>query len=334
MLQQTQVKTVIPYWERWMQQLPDIAALAAASAEKVHKLWEGLGYYSRARNLQRAARFIVHERGGSFPSTPEGILELPGVGRYTAGAISSIAFGHAQPAVDGNVIRVLTRVFRLKGNPKDKAVNERVWGLAARLVKAASASASVAMSFGQRSERAVAHTSGASALNQSLMELGATICNPREPRCEECPIRTYCRALKSNTVHRYPMLQERPTPTARYFIALLVQDADKVLAVRRPQGVVNEHLWELPNMEVTLETKPLAAAREILGCRVRRVEHLQTVRHSITRYRMRLDIYAAVPEMSEGLPGRWLTAAELEAAAFTGAHRRALRILTPAGGLR
>ena len=137
MLQQTQVKTVIPYWERWMRELPDIAALAAAPEQRVLKLWEGLGYYTRVRNLQKAAQQIVAEHAGQFPRDFDAVLALPGVGRYTAGAITSIAFNAPAPILDGNVIRVLTRLFDIRENPRDKPTNDLLWHLATQLVQAA-----------------------------------------------------------------------------------------------------------------------------------------------------------------------------------------------------
>src|SRR5437868_2047191 len=134
MLQQTQVKTVLPYWERWMRSLPDIESLAKARMETIHKLWEGLGYYTRVRNLQKAAQVIMEIHGGKFPRDFEAVLALPGIGRYTAGAICSIAFNQPTPILDGNVIRVLTRVFGIAENPKEKGANAKLWDLAEKLV--------------------------------------------------------------------------------------------------------------------------------------------------------------------------------------------------------
>src|SRR6185295_14716870 len=137
MLQQTQVKTVIPYWERWMRELPTIQSAAKASPAKLHKLWEGLGYYTRVRNLQKAAQQIIAEHEGTFPQTFDDILALPGIGRYTAGAIASIAFNQPHPILDGNVIRVLTRIFGIRENPREKKTNAKLWRIAHELVKAA-----------------------------------------------------------------------------------------------------------------------------------------------------------------------------------------------------
>src|SRR5438552_2719593 len=157
MLQQTQVKTVLPYWERWMQALPDIESLAKARTETIHKLWEGLGYYTRVRNLQKAAQVIMEIHGGRFPRDFEAVLALPGIGRYTAGAICSIAFNQPKPILDGNVIRVLTRLFGIGGNPRETQVRSKLWEIAHELVVEAAQTPAL--------------------LNQSLMELGALICS-------------------------------------------------------------------------------------------------------------------------------------------------------------
>ena len=187
MLQQTQIKTVIPYWERWMKHLPTVTSLATADDQHVLKLWEGLGYYTRARNLQKAARLICEKHSAIFPRAFDDILALPGVGRYTAGAIASIAYGDLAPIIDGNVIRVLSRQFVLEGDPKSPANQTRLWNLSTQLVTA---------------------SNSPSALNQGLMELGATICTPREPQCPGCPIRRTCAALRLTRVHDFPQLPE------------------------------------------------------------------------------------------------------------------------------
>jgi len=198
MLQQTQVKTVMPYWDRWMRELPTIASLAKASPAKIHKLWEGLGYYTRVRNLQKAAQFIEQSHRGKFPEKFDDVLALSGIGRYTAGAICSIAFNQPTPILDGNVIRVLTRVFGIKENPRGKSANPHLWNLAEQLVIHAS--------------RFTFHAHPCSHLNQSLMELGALICTPREPKCLVCPISKHCFAFQNNRVSGFPNLEKRAAP--------------------------------------------------------------------------------------------------------------------------
>src|SRR6516162_2598609 len=206
MLQQTQVKTVIPYWERWLRELPTIKSVANASPDKIHKLWEGLGYYTRARNLQKAAKQIVEKHGGQFPQNFDDVLALPGIGRYTAGAICSIAFNQPMPILDGNVIRVLTRIFGIGKNPREKAINAKLWDLAEQLVLAAAAHPIHAEQSSQpkdpessvpnRKSQIANRKSQCSHLNQSLMELGALVCTARGPHCELCPVASHCSARR------------------------------------------------------------------------------------------------------------------------------------------
>ena len=172
MLQQTRVETVIPYFDRFVRAFPTIEALAAAPLDDVLKLWEGLGYYSRARNLQRAARVIVEERNGVMPSEVEDLLELPGIGRYTAGAIASIAFRRAAPVLDGNVIRVYARLLDLDDDIGQSATREKLWRIAEEWLPAGAAGE----------------------YNQALMELGQRLCRPKNPLCEKCPLQAHCRA--------------------------------------------------------------------------------------------------------------------------------------------
>jgi len=320
MLQQTQVKTVIPYWERWMRELPDIASLAKAPPERIHKLWEGLGYYTRVRNLQKAAQQLVRENEGRFPTTFDTVLALSGIGRYTAGAITSIAFNQPSPILDGNVIRVLTRLYGIEENPKDKATNAQLWNLAQDLVLAAK---SVLLS-------PLPLSGPCSALKQSPLELGALICTPKQPRCEVCPLRKPCVARATNRVDALPNLGKRAAVTYRRFIAFLARRGDQWLVQQRPAGVVNAHLWEFPNAEVEANTSDLAAhAAKLLGARPAQLNPLVMIKHSITRYRISLEAYLVTTAKSASATAasRWLTVEELDALAFTSAHRKILTAL-------
>ena len=286
MLQQTQVKTVIPYWERWMRELPTIQSLAKARADKIHKLWESLGYYTRVRNLQKAAQQIVAQHDGKFPRDFDDILALPGVGRYTAGAIASIAFNEPQPILDGNVIRVLTRVFGIAENPREKSTNEKLWQLANNLVTTASGHAT-------RNTQPVSH------LNQSLMELGALICTPKQPKCLLCPVRPDCIAYRTGRVEQLPNLGPRAAATSRRFVAFVVHDRGRYLVRQRPVGGVNAQLWEFPNLETSAadaELPKLATAE--LGLKISSLEKLCSFKHSITRYRISLDVFVAASRKS------------------------------------
>jgi len=303
MLQQTQVKTVIPFWERWLRELPTIEAAAKASPDKLHKLWEGLGYYTRVRNLQKAAQVICNAHGGVFPRKYEDVLALPGIGRYTAGAICSIAFNEPTPILDGNVMRVLTRVFGIAENPREKTTNARLWELAAELV---------------------AHTKDCSALNQSLMELGALVCTPRNAQCLLCPLRKVCVACRDGRVEELPNLGERTKATARRFMAFAIERNGKFLVRQRPAGVVNAHLWEFPNVEVHGNNLHADAvfAHEFGGA-AGELSPLVTVKHSITRYRITLEAFKVrAPAIRPPQGAIWKSPAQIQALAFTAAHKR------------
>jgi A/G-specific adenine glycosylase len=342
MLQQTQVKTVIPFWERWMRELPTIEAAAKASPAKIHKLWEGLGYYTRVRNLQKAAQQIVKSgkrnppspRSGAteaesensvcqFPERFEEILALPGIGRYTAGAICSIAFSQPTPILDGNVIRVLTRIFGMAGNPKEKETNARLWQLASELVSLAKTQRTPSLktfaNFAPSRE-----DNSCSFLNQSLMELGALVCTPRNPQCGICPARKLCVAIRENRVDQLPNLGRRETATARHFMAFVVEQNGRFLVRQRPASVVNAHLWEFPNAEITdAKSNPKSAAKGIFGTAPVRIEPLSTVKHSITRYRITLEAcHVQFRKRPRPRDGVWKSPAQMRRLAFTAAHKK------------
>jgi A/G-specific adenine glycosylase len=306
MLQQTLVATVIPYWKRWLKELPSIRSLANAKEDRVLKLWEGLGYYRRARNLQKGAQTILTQFGGRFPRTLPEVLQLPGVGRYTAGAICSIAFNQPAPIVDGNVIRVLTRVYGIGADPKEKPTNERIWSLAEELVRNAGSA--------QR-----ANERNCSDFNQALMELGAMVCSPTNPACHACPLRRTCVAKRDGRQAQLPNLRKNAAATPRKFKAFVVESSGRFLIRRRPQEVVNGGFWEFPNYEPEAEAAPnLPAHGEPAS--------LCVVRHSITRYRITVEAVHA----KAAKPGRarkneaWKTIEELDQLALTSAHRKIL----------
>jgi A/G-specific adenine glycosylase len=388
MLQQTQVKTVIPYWERWLRELPTIESLAHASAAKIHKLWEGLGYYTRVRNMHKAAQQIIdscRRRGEEarsknrqsaignrqsksepsdvgcykFPDTFDAVLALPGIGRYTAGAICSIAFNQPTPILDGNVIRVLTRIHGIKTDPREKQTNAQLWELAEELVKAASEQENSAPNkshekfpplpgerAGVRASVKTKTSNACSHLNQSLMELGALICTPRSPNCAACPVQKLCVAHKENLQDQLPNLGKREAATERRFLAFVVERDGKFLVRQRPEGIVNAHLWEFPNVEVPgtssshrkvpdSNSKQHAGKMPALpdgGFRPTSPKPLCTIKHSITRYRITLQAWRAelarnTPDRRSALQGEWRTLAQLHQLAFTSAHKKILRSL-------
>lgn len=238
MLQQTRVSAVLPYYKRFMDALPDIAALAAAEEGTLMKLWEGLGYYNRARNLQKAAQMVMAEYGGTFPEEYEQILLLPGVGEYTAGAIASIAFGKQVSAVDGNVLRVLARITGDEGDVLDAKVKKR---------------------FRDCLEQ-VLPESRCGDFNQALMELGAMVCLPNgAPRCEECPAASFCTARREDSWKNLPVKRKK-TPRRKEEKTVFVLLSEKGMALRRrPEQGLLAGLWEFPNVEGTLEEDGAAA---------------------------------------------------------------------------
>jgi len=346
MLQQTQVKTVLPYWQRWMRTVPTIRALARAKPEELHKLWEGLGYYTRVRNMQNAARLIIENHGGLFPRQFEDVLELPGIGRYTAGAICSIAFGEPKPVLDGNVIRVLTRVFGIDGDPKEKKVNASLWQLSEDLVRHAGGCqgrARVLTPFLQEAPRLERKSNGslrdpptraeaniehpASSFNQALMELGALVCTPRHPRCESCPVASLCAAFQENRVDELPALKPRPAASLRRFAAFVVERRGRILVRQRSAGVLNAHLWEFPNIELKRHrTDMRTSIRELLGENPRTLQRLCAIKHTITRYRITLDAYSVtgVGRIARRGGFSWLSRGELKHRAFASAHGKIL----------
>ena len=354
MLQQTQVKTVIPYWERWMRQLPTIKAAANTNPDKIHKLWEGLGYYTRVRNLQKAARQIIEKHSGRFPQNLDDILALPGIGRYTAGAICSIAFNQPVPILDGNVIRVLTRIFGIGENPRERKTNAKLWQLAGKLVVHAKTQRSpikgrdsavrpdircrdACPDAAARRPYQNSPNVSCSFLNQSLMELGALVCTPRNPQCGICPVKELCVAFRENRVGELPNPGKRTATTARQFIAFVVERHGRFLVRQRPAGIVNAHLWEFPNVEcVKGEADAKQIFKTMFGVKPPGIRPLCIVKHSITRYRITLEAFhvsfegrsSTTPKISgtRGASpseiGIWLSPAKLDLLALTSAHRK------------
>jgi A/G-specific adenine glycosylase len=330
MLQQTQVKTVLRYWDRWMEALPTIEALANAPQQTIHKLWEGLGYYTRVRNMQRCAWAIQEKHGGKFPRKFEEVLELPGIGRYTAGAICSIVFNQPTAILDGNVTRVLCRLFGVGGDPRQKETNAWLWKLAEELVNEAGnlrRNPDKKQSKIEEEEEKEDEVSYGE-LNQSLMELGALVCTPRQPLCQECPVIRHCVGNRQGLVEQLPVRVARPTITRRRFLAFVIEKRGKYLVRQRPAGVVNAHLWEFPNIEVNgMKVSASRAARKLLGGTQSKPRRLCRINHSITRYRISMDVFRTSQHSNAGgkVNGRWLKAGELSRLPFSSAHKKIIQ---------
>jgi len=309
MLQQTQVRTVIPYFQSWMQRFPDVTALANADESEVLHAWQGLGYYSRARNLRRAAQEMLRVHDGRVPERVSELIALPGIGPYSAGAIASIAYGHAEPLVDGNVIRVLARLFALRGDPNRAPLKTQLWELARQLVPR--------------------QTPGD--FNQALMELGATVCTPRSPRCDACPLASECSALQQQLVDVVPELPARAKPTAVHVVAAIASRGDRVLVTRLLADAPRwAGMWLFPNAEVGAGETPEAAVAHALqscaGLTALPTGLLCVVRHTVTRFRITLDAYRmgtprGVAKALTVAEVAWKRPNELAALAMPKAHR-------------
>ena len=303
MLQQTQVATVIPYFDRFMQRFADVVALADAPVDEVLHLWTGLGYYARARNLHKAARRVRDEFGGVFPQTFDAIASLPGIGRSTAGAILALSLDQRHPILDGNVKRVLTRVFGIDGNPAERRIEQQLWQLADACTPAA----------------------GAATYTQAIMDLGATLCTRRRPACALCPLAAGCIARSSGRQHELPAPKPRkPRALRRTELRwmLVAEDADGgVFLERRPERGIWGGLWCLP--EFTSESACLAYARNHFRQTASEpAERLGTIAHAFTHFdleirplRLRGCIPTAVMESQESL---WYNARRPEGAARVG----------------
>ncbi len=286
MLQQTRVATVIPYYERFMATFPDLAALAAADEEQVLRLWSGLGYYARARNLHRAARIILQHHDGRFPEQFEQVAALPGVGRSTAGAILSLALGQRHPILDGNVKRVLARHFAVAGWPGHSAVARQLWALSEQLTP----------------QRQVA------AYNQAMMDLGATLCTRTSPNCNRCPLRQSCLARVRDEVARYPEPRPKRELPRKEVQMLLLQDPERrVLLEKRPPTGIWGGLWSLPELPPDARAEDWCLRQ--LGLRTSLVGKLRPRAHAFTHFQLRilprlLRVENPAPGVLDG--GRWV----------------------------
>jgi A/G-specific adenine glycosylase len=298
MLQQTRVETVIPYFERWMRQFPGIAELSRASLQDVLAVWEGLGYYGRARNLHKAARLLVQQHQGKLPKDRRDLQKLPGIGRYTAAAIASIAFGQDDPTLDGNIRRVLARYFDVSVDARSTAGEKELW----RLV-------------GENLPK-----NQAGDYNQALMDLGAVICTPKNPACDRCPLAVDCRAKQLSIQDQRPVLLPKPAIPHYSVTAAVIRRAGQVLISCRPPHGLLGGLWEFPGgKQQEGEDLPGCLYREIreeLGVDIEVGSHIGTYRHAYTHFKVTLYAYecrlvAGEPYPLQAAELRWVSPLEL-----------------------
>jgi A/G-specific adenine glycosylase len=314
MLQQTRVATVCEYYGRFLERFGTVEDLARASLTDVLKAWEGMGYYARARNLHAAARQVVADFGGRLPATPAELRRLPGVGPYTAAAIASIAFGLDEPVLDGNVTRVVARLFAVEGNPASAATRKRLLALAGKLIAP-----------GQ-----------AGRVNQALMDLGATVCTPRGPRCETCPLEGHCEAAALGRQEELPRKARRRRGPHYDVAAGVVWRRGRVLIDRRKGDGLLGGLWEFPGgkrrAEESLEQAVVREVREELGIEIRCLSPLVTVRHAYTHFRITLHAFECRHVSGRCRPigcdaFRWVRLAELGDYPFPRANHRVIAAL-------
>lgn len=317
LLQRTRVASGTRYYERFLERFPDVASLAAATEEDVLRAWEGLGYYRRARNLHAAAQAIVRDHAGRIPPDAATLATLPGIGPYTAGAVASIAFGERVPAVDGNAIRVLARLFRIEADVTAAAGRAEIEELARGLVPA---------------ERA-------GPFNQALMELGSTVCTPRHPDCPSCPLGDVCLAHAAGVESSLPRKPAARRPTTVAVSFAYVRSRDRVLLVHRPESQILGGLWSLPGGEIPSAGASRAALRFAVaaqtGLRVDVREEVASIAHTFSHRRWIGHVYRCVPRdgAARSSSARWVTPEEARELPLVPDHRRLLEELPSRGRL-
>lgn len=317
MLQQTQVQQALPYYLRFMERFPTVAALAAAPIDAVLKAWEGMGYYARARNLHRAAGQIMARHGGHFPADAESVRALAGIGPYTAAAILSIAFNQPLAVVDGNVIRVLSRLHAWPGDAKTTSGKKEI----------------------QERAQSLLDPAAPGAFNEAMMELGALICTPQNPLCTACPLAACCQALAQGAPEKFPVKSAKKLRPHYQIAAGLIWKKEKLLIVRRPESGLLGGLWELPGGKQeageVLEATVAREAAKKLGIKIKVGSFFSRVDHAYTHFSITLHVYhcrhlKGTPYPHEHSDWRWVSIAELDDYAFSRSNRRIIEQL-PAG---
>lgn len=309
MLQQTTVAAATPYWERFMARFPTVRQLADALLDDVLHAWAGLGYYSRARNLHAAARQVVERHGGVFPRSFEDVLALPGIGRYTAGAICSFAFNDNVPVVDANISRVLARLMLIYGDPRSGFTHRELWRIA-----------EVILPHGRARD-----------WNLALFDIGASVCVPEAPRCPECPISPWCSARREGRQSEFPQIAPKPPMEAQADVGLVIRDAEgRILLLQRPPTGVWAGMWEVPRGTVqpgeSLENAARRIAAERLGVEVTLGEYITAIRHTVMRRSIALHAYEA--KLQERIAtGRWVTTEEAKALALPSPQRKLMAMV-------
>lgn len=299
MAQQTRLESMLPYYKRWIKRFPTLKSLANSREQDVLAIWEGLGYYSRARNLRRAAQIVIDRHNGRLPERVDALIALPGIGRYTAGAIASMAFGLDNPAVDGNAIRVLARVFNVKHAVGTSRATGRFWALAAEHLP-----------MGRAAD-----------YNQALMDLGASVCKPRQPDCPFCPLQNDCRAFALGIQSKRPVRRAVRKAPLRYFAAAVIERRGRVLVSQRPASGLLAGMWEFPNLivkdAVSAKSKLRQGIRNRFGINLQFSQQLGQYVHAYSHFTANLYVFNAelngtTPKVSRKLLHRWVLLSKLD----------------------
>ena len=303
MLQQTRVSAALPYYERFVAELPDPAALAACDPDKLRKLWQGLGYYSRVANMQKAAQIVCRQYGGQLPADYAALRALPGIGDYTAGAIASIAFGIPAPAVDGNVLRVMTRLTDCHDDISDPKTKRAVRAALAEVMPEEPADIRI--------------------FNQAMMELGATVCGPNTaPRCDDCPVSGLCLGRQRGTAETLPAKKAKKERRVEEKTVFLLMRDRKIALRKRPKTGLLAGLWEFPNVEGALDETAAGAAVEAMGLSVIDWQSRLTAKHIFTHVEWRMTGYALTVRGDGPAELEWVDAAGLAARSVPSAFAR------------
>ena len=304
MLQQTQVATVIPYYQRFLKSFPTVHRLAKSNLSRILKIWEGLGYYSRARNLHRASKIILNHFKGNIPDRPKDLLNLPGIGKYTAGAILSIAYNKEAPILDGNVRRVLSRLFAVSKGPKK--TEELLWKISESLIP----------------------KGRSNAFNQALMDLGSMICTPKDPLCHRCPLRHHCMAKASGNPERYPSKGVKKKIPRVVALAAVIEKEGRVLLHHRPPKGLLGGLWEFPNWrsEENGRLRLKDPIKKELGMDVEVRESFGTFKQAFTHFKLTLHVFNCQPIAGRG-KGKWVPIENLDQLAMSRINRQIAQMI-------
>jgi A/G-specific adenine glycosylase len=314
MLQQTQVRTVVPYYDKFIKEFPSVFTLATADLQQVLKAWEGMGYYARARNLHRAAKQVIEKHGGKIPRDIDAFRGLPGVGEYIASAVQSIAFQKPCAVVDGNVKRVLARLFEIKA-PVNKPSSYRIF---------------------KDTAKTLLNKDRPGLFNQAVMEIGALVCKPKNPECSKCPLQSVCRAFQTQQVNTYPLrIQKKPVPTYHIAAGVVFKNGDVLITQRKPEGLLGG-LWEFPGGKFqrneTAEKACARAIKEEVNLTVEPKVFVTRVKHAYTHFKVVIYVYccryvSGIVKLNGATDYRWIPLENIDQYPFHKANHKFIPLL-------